>query len=67
MSELFEGFNMVPAYIYDVLVITKELYKDHLKALYRVLQRLREVVLKLNVENPFSDKQKRNILVSGKQ
>ena len=42
ISELFEGFNMVFAYIYDLSVITKHDFSDHLKALenfYRNLLR----------------------------
>ena len=48
ISELFDGFNMVHEYIDDVLFITKNNFKDHLKALYRVLQRLVEAGLKVN-------------------
>ena len=40
--ELFDGFDMVRAYIDDVLVITKNNFEDHLKSLYGVLQRLTE-------------------------
>ena len=41
---------MVRAYIDDVLVITKNNFEDHLKALYGVLKRLAEYGLKLNTE-----------------
>ena len=41
-SELFEGFDMVSAYIDDILVINKNNSKYHLKALDRVLQILVE-------------------------
>ena len=37
ISKLFDGFDMVRAYIDDVLVITKNNFEDHLKALDRVL------------------------------
>ena len=47
---IFDGFNMVCEYIYNVIVITKSKSKDHLNALDRVLQRLAEVVLKVNAE-----------------
>ena len=40
ISELFDVFDMVLAYIDDVLVITKKYFEDHIKPLYRVLQRL---------------------------
>ena len=44
---------MVHAYIDDVLVITKNNFEDHLKALGRVLKRLTEAGLKVNVEKSF--------------
>ena len=50
ISELFDGFYMVREYIHDVLVIDKDIYKDHIKPLYRVLQRLAESELKVNAE-----------------
>ena len=58
ISELFDGFYMVRPYIDDILVITKNNSKDHLKASDRVLQKLVEA------ENPSSDEHKLNILVS---
>ena len=48
ISKIFKGFDMVCAYIDDVLVITKNDFKNHLKALYRVIQRLTEAGLKVN-------------------
>ena len=42
ISELFDGFDMVRAYIDDLLIITKNNFEDHLKSLYSVLQRLME-------------------------
>ena len=48
ISKLFEGFDMVCAYIDDVLVITKNNSEDHLKAFGKVLQRLAESGLKVN-------------------
>ena len=50
ISELFDVFDMVCAYIDGVLVITKNNFHDHLKALDRVLQRLAEAVFKVNTE-----------------
>ena len=44
---------MVHAYIDDILVITKDNLKDHLKSLERVIQRLAEAVLKVNTEKSF--------------
>ena len=63
--KLFDGFDMVRAYIDDVLIITKNNFNDPLKALDKVLQRIAEAGLKLNAENPYSDKQKQNTLVYG--
>ena len=40
ISELFDGFYMVRAYIDDVLIITKNNFEEHIKALDRFLQRL---------------------------
>ena len=53
ISEISDGFNMVRTYIDDVLVITKNNFEEHLKALDRVLQKLAEVGLKLNTEKSF--------------
>ena len=50
ISEIFDGLYMVRAYIDDVLVISKNNFKDHLKALDRVLQRLAEARLKVSAE-----------------
>ena len=41
---------MMCAYIYIVLVMNKNGFKDHLNALDKVLLRLDETVLNLNVE-----------------
>ena len=65
ISELFDVFDMVRAYIDDKIFITKNNFEDHLKALDKVLQRLAEAELKVNAENTSLDEQKRNILVSG--
>ena len=56
---------MVCEYIDAVLVIESNNFKDHLKALDRVIQRLAEAGFKLNAKNPSSDEKKLNILVSG--
>ena len=53
ISKLFDGFNMVCAYIDDVLIITKNNLEYHLKSLERVLQRLAEAGLKVNAEKYF--------------
>ena len=53
ISEIFEGFDMVCEYIGDVLITTQDNFTDHLKAITKVLHRLVELVLKLNVGNYF--------------
>ena len=39
ISELFEGFNIVCAYVGDVLVRTKYKFTDNIKELVKVLQK----------------------------
>ena len=51
--ELFEGFDIVCAYINNVTTITKDEFADHLKALEKFLQKLAEAGLKVNAENSF--------------
>ena len=51
--ELFKGFYIVHAYIYDVLIITKNDFVGHLKALEKVLQKIAETGLKVNTQNIF--------------
>ena len=48
ISKPFNGLDMVCTFIEDILVITKNDFTEHLKALDRVLQRHLEVVLKVN-------------------
>ena len=56
---------MVREYIYDVLLKTKNYFKDHLNALDKVLLRLAEGVFKVNADIRSLDKHKLNILVYG--
>ena len=44
---------MILAYIDDILVINKNDFRDHIKELYRFLQRHAEARLKINTENTF--------------
>ena len=48
IQELLERFDMVREYIDYVLVLTKNNIKEHLKELEKVLQIIKEVVLKVN-------------------
>ena len=50
ISEIFKGFDLVCAYIDDVLKITQNEFKYHLNALEKILLRLSEAVLKVNSE-----------------
>ena len=53
ISELFDRFYTVHAHINDMLIITKYEFVDHLMALGKVLQKLVEAGLKVNVEKSF--------------
>ena len=46
-------------------VLTKHNYVDHIKAIEKVLQKISEAVLMVNVENSFLDVQKLSTLVYG--
>ena len=48
MSELFEGFDYVRAYIDDLLAITNGSFDDHLEKLERIFKELRQAGLKIN-------------------
>ena len=48
MNKLFTGFNYLRAYIHDILVITKESFKEHLKQLDTVLENPGTTGLKRN-------------------
>ena len=49
ISDLFRGFDTSRAYIYEILVIIKKNFANHLKALGKVLQKLAEARLKVNI------------------
>ena len=53
ISELFQRLSMLCLYIYDVLVITKHYFKDHIKYLEIFLQRLAEKGLQVNTEQSY--------------
>ena len=48
ISAIFDGFDVLRAYIDDVVVITKNNFEDHIKSSDKVLQRLKESGLKVN-------------------
>ena len=53
MSSLVGGLEFVRTYIDDLLILTKETYKDHLKSLEIVLERLSKAGLKVNATKSF--------------
>ena len=48
--KIFEGFDVVRAYVDDVILITKNEFLDQLKAPKKVLQKLTKSGLKVNSE-----------------
>ena len=53
ISKLFDGFDMVREYIDYVLVISKNNFEECLKFSDKVLQRIKEVELKVSAEKLF--------------
>ena len=53
INKLFAGLEHVRAYIDDLLVISKGSFKDHLKKIYQVLNKLETVGLKINTSKSF--------------
>ena len=53
MSELFDGFEDVRAYIDDVLLLTKGSWEEHLHRLDKVLMKLKNAGLKVNAKKSF--------------
>ena len=56
MSELFQNFDQVQAYIDDLLIMTKGSWEYHLLQLSKALQRLQEAGLKVNAPKSFFGK-----------
>ena len=50
ISKIFKGYDVVREYIDYVLVINRYEYRDHLKVLGKVLQKLSKAGLKVNIE-----------------
>ena len=53
MNELFPDLETVLAYIDDLLIITDESFENHLLEVDKVLKRLRNVGLKVNINKSF--------------
>jgi hypothetical protein len=56
MTELFDGFDYVRAYIDDLLCTTKGDFDDHLQKIEAVFQRLKDAGLKVNARKSFFGK-----------
>ena len=50
LSMIFQNMPYVLVYIDDILVITKGSYEQHLQAVEKVLFKLREVGMQLNID-----------------
>ena len=49
MNEMFRGFEYIWAYIYYLLIITKDDWSDHLEKLEQTMQKLKDNGLKRNI------------------
>ena len=56
MNDLFHGFEFIRACIYDLLILTKGDWADHIQKLELTLNELKEKVLKYNIEKSFFGK-----------
>ena len=56
MNEEFCGFEFIRAYIYDLLIITKGDWSNHLEKLELTLQEIKNNGLECNIENSFFGK-----------
>ena len=50
INDLFHVFKFICAYIYDLLIITKVYWTDHVQKLGSTLNIMKEKVIKCNVE-----------------
>ena len=53
MNDLFHGFELIRAYIDDLLILTKGYWIDHVQKLELTLNKLKEKGLKCNIEKYF--------------
>ena len=53
MNDLFHGFELIRAYIDEILILTKGDQKDHVKKLELTLNKLKEQGIKCNIEKYF--------------
>ena len=57
LSSLFQDMHFVLVYIDDILVITKGSYEQHLYAVRKVLEKLRDAGMQLNLEKSYFAKE----------
>ena len=50
MNDLFHGFEFIRAYIDGILILTKGDWKDHVQKLELILNKLKENLIKCNIE-----------------
>ena len=50
MDDLFNGFEFIRAYMDEVLILTKEYWKDNLHIVELTQNKLKEKVIKCNIE-----------------
>ena len=53
INYLFNGFDLIRAYIYDLLILDKEYWTYHIQKLELTLNKLKEKVLKCDIERSF--------------
>ena len=65
MNDLFHGFELICAYIDDLLILTKRDWTYHIQKLELTLNTLKEEGIKYNIESIYWDKPKWNIWFYG--
>ena len=56
MNDLFHGFEFIRVYIYDLLILTKGDWKNHIQKLASTINKLKVKGLKYNIEKYFFGK-----------
>ena len=53
MNDFFHGFKFIRAYIYDILILKRRYWKNHVHKLELMPNKLKEKSVKYNIENYF--------------
>ena len=53
MNNLFHGFEFIRAYIYNILILTKGYWIDHIQNISLTVNKMKEKVHKCNIEDSF--------------